>query len=101
LARAKDIARRMLETFPALRKLEKLSAVWADLQFREGEAVMGTMLILMREHGVPSLSTCDGIIVPRAKADLAMTALKQVFRKVVGVEPSLTVETPIVDTTGL
>ena len=41
--------------------------------------MIGTMLILMRAHDVPSLSMYDGIIVPRSKADLAMATLKQVF----------------------
>jgi hypothetical protein len=63
VARAKDIAQKMLETFPALKKLENLSEAWARLQYREGQAVMGTMLILMREHRVPSFSMYDGIIV--------------------------------------
>jgi len=44
VARAKDIAQKMLETFPALRKLENLSEAWAHLQYREGQAVMGTMM---------------------------------------------------------
>jgi hypothetical protein len=83
----------MLETFPALRKLERLREAWARLQYREGQAVMGTMLALMREHGIPSLSMYDGIIVPKSKADLAKATLKQVFKEVVGVEPILTVET--------
>jgi hypothetical protein len=104
LAKAKDIAQRMLETFPALRKLEKRHEARARLQYREGHAVIGTMLILMREHGIPSLSMYDGIIVPRSQADLAKDTLKQVFKEVVGVEPILTVETaagPTIDATDL
>jgi hypothetical protein len=50
------------------------------------------MLILMRTHGVPSLSMHDGIIVPRSKAELAKTVLAKQYREVVGVEPMLTVE---------
>jgi hypothetical protein len=80
------------ETFPALKKLEDCSEAWAHLQYREGKAVMGTMLILEREHGVPSLSMYDGIIVPKSKADLAQSTLKRVFKEVVSVEPILTVE---------
>ena len=93
VAKAKDIAQKMLETFPALKKLERLSEVWAHLQYREGHAVMGTMLILMREHRVPSYSMYDGIIVPKSKTDMAADTLRQVFKEVVGVEPILTVET--------
>ncbi len=91
-AKAKDVARKMLETFPALRKLKGQSDVWADLQFREAEAVIGAMLSLMRAHGLPSLSMHDGIIVPRSKADLAKTILVREYHRVVGVEPMLTVE---------
>jgi hypothetical protein len=81
VAKAMDIANRMLETFPALRKLERLREAWARLQYREGQAVIGTMLVLMREHGIPSLSMYDGIIVPKSKADLAKDTLKQVFKE--------------------
>jgi hypothetical protein len=91
-AKAKDVSRRMLEVFPALRKLENYSDIWAELQFREAEAVIGTMLILMRKHGVPSYSMHDGIIVPMWKARLAKNVLMREFHHVVGVEPMLTVE---------
>ena len=99
VAKAKDVARKMLATFPALKKLEDLSDIWADLQFLEGQAVIGTMLILMREHGVPSLSMHDGLIVPRSQVDLAKGILAMEFKRVVGVEPTLTVnaEEPRVD----
>jgi hypothetical protein len=91
-AKAKDVAERMLETFPALRKLGHNSELWADLQFREAEAVIGTMLILKRKHGVPSYSMHDGIIVPWSQARLAKRVLMGEFHRVVGVEPMLTVE---------
>ena len=93
VARAKDIAQKMLETFPALKKLENLSEAWAHLQYREGQAVMGTMMILMREHRVPSFSMYDGIIVPESKVNIAADTLRRVFKEVVGAEPMLTVET--------
>jgi hypothetical protein len=91
-AKAREVARKMLAAFPALQKLENYSDVWADLQFREAEAVIGTMLILMRKHGIPGLSMHDGIIVPRSKVDLVKRVLIGEFRRVVGVEPMLTVE---------
>jgi hypothetical protein len=99
VASAKDVAQRMLETFPALKELENRFDAWADLQYLEGQAVMGTMLILMRNHRVPSFSMYDGIIVPRSKAELAKNTLKAVFKEVVGAEPILTVETakPTID----
>ena len=67
--------------------------IWGDLQFLEAQAVIGTMLTLMRAHGVPSLSMHDGLIVPRSKADLAKAVLAREFHRVVGVEPMLTVDT--------
>jgi hypothetical protein len=91
-AKASDVGRKMLAAFPALKRLEEHSHIWADLQFRETQAVIGTMLILMRRHHVPSLSMHDGIIVPRSKADLAKATLASEFRRVVGATPMLTVD---------
>jgi hypothetical protein len=103
VVKATDVASKMLHAFPALKKLEEHSELWAQLQYREAEAIVGTMLILMREHSVPSLSMHDGIIVPRSRADLAKGVLTREFRRVVGVEPMLTVDraTPPFDDTGL
>lgn len=94
-AKAGDVARKMLAAFPALSKLEQHSDIWGDLQFREARAVIGTMLILMRQHRVPSFSMHDGIIVPKPQAELAKTILTREFRRVVGVVPILTVEEPL------
>jgi hypothetical protein len=94
LPKARTVTKAMLEAFPALKKLEehRRGDLWADLQFKEAEAVVGTMLILMRRHDVPSLSMHDGIIVPRRKWDLAKDIFTREYRRVVGVEPMLTVE---------
>src|SRR5260221_2103768 len=85
VANAKDVAQNMLTAFPALEHLKDHSDIWADLQFTEAEAIVGTMLILMRTHGVP-LSMHDGLIVPRSRAELAKKVLAEKYRKVVGVE---------------
>jgi hypothetical protein len=82
----------MLEAFPALQKLADHEEVWADLQFAEAEAIINTMLTLKRVHGVASLSTHDGILVPRPKVALAKAVLTEQFKKQVGVKPVLTVE---------
>jgi hypothetical protein len=92
VAKASEVAKAMLSAFPALQKLEEHPHIWADLQFAEAEAVVGTMLILKRRHDVPSLSMHDGIIVPRRKWDLAKDIFTREYRRVVGVEPMLTVE---------
>jgi hypothetical protein len=97
VVKAKDVAYKMLAAFPALKKLKDHADIWADLQFIEAEAVIGTMLCLMRTHRVPGLSMHDGIIVPRSKVELARTVLTQEYRRVVGVAPMLTVEPEEVD----
>lgn len=93
LAKAKDVASKMLETFPALGKLGHNRELWGDLQFRESQAVLGAMLILMRQYSLPSLSMHDGIIVPQSRANLAEAILSREFHRVIGVTPILTVET--------
>jgi hypothetical protein len=92
LPKAREVAKAMLKAFPALKKLQPHADIWADLQFKEAEAVIGTMLILMRRHGIPSYAMHDGLIVPRSKWDLAQDVLTSEHRRVVGVEPKLTVE---------
>jgi len=94
VAKAKDVGKNMLEAFPALRKLEQFRGtdIWGDLQFIEAEAVFNTMLILMREHRIPSLSMHDGIIVPQSCVYKTHTILTQQYRKHVGAEPVLTVD---------
>jgi hypothetical protein len=92
VAKATDVKKKMLEAFPALQKLEHYSDIWADLQFIEAEAVISTMLVLIREHRIPSLSMHDGIIVPRSGVGWTKTILTQQYWKFVGVEPVQTVE---------
>jgi hypothetical protein len=94
VAKAKDVAKRMLEAFPALKKLNEndYPHIWADLQFLEAEAILNTMLILMRKYRAPSLSMHDGIIVPRSRALLTKDTLNEQYREIVGVEPVLTAE---------
>ena len=92
VAKASDVSKSMLRAFPALKKLEEHTDIWADLQFAEVEAIVRPMLILMRRHRVPSLSTHDGLIVPRSQADLAKDVLASEYRLQVGVEPMLTMD---------
>jgi hypothetical protein len=95
VARVKDVGKAMLKAFPTLRKVTKLK-VGKDLplllQFTKSEAVVSTMLILMRDHHIPSLSTHDGIVVPRSGVGWTKAILTQQYLKSVGVEPVLTVE---------
>jgi hypothetical protein len=64
VAKASELAKAMLSAFPALQKLKQHPHIWADLQFKEAEAVIRTMLILKRRHGVETLR--DGGHAPYA-----------------------------------
>jgi hypothetical protein len=62
---------------------------WGDLMFAESEAIIRTMLILKRQHGVPSLPVYDAIIVPWRKSNLAQEVLREQFRIITGAKPRL------------
>ena len=64
---------------------------WSDLMFAESEAIIRTMLVLKRQHGVPSLPVYDAIIVPYKKDEIAQNVLSEQFRIVTGVRPRLDV----------
>jgi hypothetical protein len=48
----------------------EIAAKKAPFRQRRRPAVIDTMLILMRTHGVPTLSRHDGLVVPKSKADV-------------------------------
>jgi hypothetical protein len=47
---------------------------YGDLMYIESEAVIGSMLTLMRDHQVPSLPVHDSLIVPASKFNVAKGA---------------------------
>jgi hypothetical protein len=67
---------------------------WGDLMFTESEAIIRTMLVLKREHGVPSLPVYDAIIVPVSRRKKALEVLSEQFRIETGVLPRLDVSSP-------
>jgi len=67
---------------------------YGDLMFTESEVVIGTMLVLKREHRVPSMPVHDSLIVPHTKRKLAEQLLKDQFRRKTGVVPRLDVSSP-------
>ena len=64
---------------------------WSDLMFAESDAIIRTMLVLKRQHGVPSLPVYDAIIVPAKQEEIAQDVLSEQFRIVTGVRPRLDV----------
>jgi hypothetical protein len=64
---------------------------WGDLMFTESDVIIRTMLVLKRQHAVPSLPVYDAIIVPRKSVEVAKEVLAEQFRIVTGVRPRLDV----------
>lgn len=87
----REVEAAVLEHHPVLKTWPSSEITWADLMFIESEAVIGTMLRLMRERRVPCLSVHDSIIVPQSKCDLAQSVLMAEYKRQVGVEPRLKV----------
>ena len=60
----------------------------------ESEAIISTMLRLMRERGLVCLSVHDSIIVPLLERDAAVGILREEYRRAAGVEPKLMIHLP-------
>ena len=94
----KLVREKILERHPLLErwggKIRGRVRDWGDLMFTESEAIIGTMLILMREHGVPTMPVHDSLIVPRSKGALAKEVLSERFRVETGTLPRLDVTDP-------
>lgn len=67
---------------------------WGDLMFTESEVIVGAMLILMREHGVPSMPVHDSLIVAHSHVDVACDVLRDRFRVETGTIPRLDINDP-------
>src|SRR5262249_22356141 len=88
LVRAKATAK-----YPILKKWGRSKRTWAELMFQESEAVVSTMLRLMREHRVPSLSVHDSLIVALSNREVAERLLSDEYFRTTGVRPQLKTET--------
>ena len=67
---------------------------YGDLMFVESQVIIGTMLELKRNHGVPSMPVHDSLIVPRHRMDVALEVLRDRFRAETGMLPRLDVNDP-------
>jgi hypothetical protein len=67
---------------------------WGDLMYAESEAIVRTMLVLKRQHAVPSLPVYDAIIVPQKSVEVAKEVMAEQFRIVTRVWPRLDVTDP-------
>lgn len=85
----REITPIILAALPILKDWPQQPLSGFDLMYGESEAVIGTMLELMRKHGVPSLSVHDSIIVPIRKAADACDILKRRYKEVSNIIPHL------------
>ena len=83
----------ILSAIPILADWPKQTLSGFDLMYSESDAVIGTMIELMNEHGLPSLSVHDSLVVPIHRAQLAYSVLERQFREIAGIAPQLTMWT--------
>ncbi|OSI23101.1 hypothetical protein [Bradyrhizobium canariense] len=85
------IRKKVLERHPLLHRWGGLirgrTLSWADLMYRESEAIIGAMLTLKRDHDTPSYPVHDSLIVPVSKYKVAREALIHHFRVQTGKVP--------------
>lgn len=62
-----------------------------DLMYRESNAMVASMLRLLRENLAPSFSVHDSLIVRKKDQSLAMKVLKEEYKKAIGITPSLNI----------
>ena len=87
----KQVAPLVLKALPILKDWPQQSVSCFDLMYLESEALIRTMLEMMRELNSPSLSVHDSIIVPTRWTKYACYILQRRYREVSGVKPYLQV----------
>lgn len=81
-----------LHHIPVLKDWPDQELTCFDLMYLESEAMLATMLFLMREKAIPALTVHDSLIVPRSAVPLAQQQLKENYKRVCGIEPGLKVQ---------
>lgn len=87
----KKVEQAILERHPAIRKLPTSTVTCFDLQFRESEVIVSTMLTLLRKFGVPSFSIHDSLLVKARDALDASRVLRNEYETFITIEPYLKV----------
>lgn len=79
----------MVGKHPLLSQWGTLGHSWGTLMFLESQAMLGAMLELMDDHGIPSLSVHDSIIVRARDEEIAQGVLARHYEDVCGLKPFL------------
>ena len=88
----KKVAEAMMAKHPVLERWGVSNYTWADLMFRESEALVRTKINLIDSGRVPSLSVHDCIIVPAKHWEVAARLFRSNYQEQCGISPRLTVE---------
>jgi hypothetical protein len=84
----RDVEREFCRKFPLMARWRELKHTWADLMWLESEAVVSTVILLMRS-GVPCLPVHDSLIIPAFASAMASDVLSNNYSHVCGVTPAL------------
>lgn len=85
----KELQPTVLHHLPVMASWPEQTYTVFDLMFRESQAMIATMLQLQRNYTVPSLCVHDSIIVPSSAQNLAERVLREQFKEVCGITPTL------------
>ena len=87
--RPSEVAKVMLTKHPVLADWWSKKGSWADLQYAESQALIGTMTALMKEPSIPSFPIHDSILVRTKDFGHAREALSDSYRRLCSFRPSL------------
>lgn len=85
------VTKAMAAKHPLLADWQGHGLSWGDLMFHESRAMLGAMLRLMDDHGIPSFSVHDSLIVRAQDEAMAREALEESYRSVCGIIPHISV----------
>jgi hypothetical protein len=87
----KNVERAILKLHPVIRKLPNSNVTCFDLQFRESEVIVSTMLTLLRDFSVPNFSIHDSLLVKARDALVASRVLRNEYERFITIRPFIKV----------
>lgn len=88
----KQVGQRVCAAIPVLKQLPTSRITWADLMYKESEAIILAMESLRENFNIPAYSMHDGLIVPLSGKDIAANEIMRAFDEL-GLECRVKIET--------
>jgi hypothetical protein len=88
----KDIRKQVISLHPFLAEWGNLNTTWADLMFRESEAMIFAIKKLMHDHAAPSLVVHDALRVRESDLSVAQAAIVAGYKLHCGLAPKVRVK---------